>query len=495
MKKLLTITFLLLSVYAIGQTPPFPNKHTTGSPTTLEVFDGAAKSRWGWINAVYNDTTAANLNAYLKNYPGAQIFADNKLWIRSEDAQYWIDITGSGSGASSRDTFAVQYPAIAKPDAIADDVRRDTIGVDTGLHKHQLATGGRVKHVIDSLGAKVWRITGNAGTTAGTNFIGTTDNIDLIFKRNSTSAGLIGAVNTYFGLNAGTSSSGGTFYGLSAGQSSTNNQQSGFGIQALLNSSGDRSTGFGYQSGVSNTGAELTAIGFGAGGSNTGINSTFLGGTSGVSNSGDSSIGVGYKAAYSNIYKDIIAIGVNSTADSASQLALKAGIYHARVDFGQLTEDVKYRLPNASGRFVLSVNGVEPDVNGNVTVSGGGIPYSDTTSGPIATHTYVNTQIANERPTLTVVADASYLMVATDRIISTKQWTSSHSMDLIDGVYNGQLLTITNPVSDITAFGGTSIYQADGSTPFASLPAGYSISAYWDSGLGGWQVYSVGFIF
>lgn len=30
-----------------------------------------------------------------------------------------------------------------------------------------------------------WSLTGNAGTTAGTNFLGTTDNIDVVFKRNS----------------------------------------------------------------------------------------------------------------------------------------------------------------------------------------------------------------------------------------------------------------------------------------------------------------------
>ncbi len=31
-----------------------------------------------------------------------------------------------------------------------------------------------------------WKLTGNAGTTAGTNFIGTTDAVDLVFKTDST---------------------------------------------------------------------------------------------------------------------------------------------------------------------------------------------------------------------------------------------------------------------------------------------------------------------
>jgi hypothetical protein len=40
-------------------------------------------------------------------------------------------------------------------------------------------------------GATLWNLTGNAGTTAGTNFIGTTDNQDLVFKTNNTEAARI----------------------------------------------------------------------------------------------------------------------------------------------------------------------------------------------------------------------------------------------------------------------------------------------------------------
>lgn len=36
-----------------------------------------------------------------------------------------------------------------------------------------------------------WSLTGNAGTTAGTNYIGTSDNQDLVFKRWGAQAGLI----------------------------------------------------------------------------------------------------------------------------------------------------------------------------------------------------------------------------------------------------------------------------------------------------------------
>ena len=42
-------------------------------------------------------------------------------------------------------------------------------------------------------GGSGWGLTGNAGTTAGTNFVGTTDNVDLVFKRNSVESGRFSA--------------------------------------------------------------------------------------------------------------------------------------------------------------------------------------------------------------------------------------------------------------------------------------------------------------
>ena len=50
--------------------------------------------------------------------------------------------------------------------------------------------------------ASGWGLTGNAGTTAGTNFIGTTDDVDLTFRRNNVNAGRISANNTGFGASS-----------------------------------------------------------------------------------------------------------------------------------------------------------------------------------------------------------------------------------------------------------------------------------------------------
>lgn len=47
-------------------------------------------------------------------------------------------------------------------------------------------TGSQWSRVLDAASGKPWLLTGNAGTVAGTNFIGTTDAIDFVVKTNNT---------------------------------------------------------------------------------------------------------------------------------------------------------------------------------------------------------------------------------------------------------------------------------------------------------------------
>ncbi len=51
-------------------------------------------------------------------------------------------------------------------------------------------------------GANAWLLTGNAGTTPGTNFLGTTDNNRLVFKTNNTEGATL-LTNTNFGIGIG----------------------------------------------------------------------------------------------------------------------------------------------------------------------------------------------------------------------------------------------------------------------------------------------------
>jgi hypothetical protein len=82
-----------------------------------------------------------------------------------------------------------------------------------------------------------WTLTGNAGTNPTTNFMGTSDNEDVVFKRNNVQAGLI---NSALG-------------------------NTSWGVYSLSNTSGSNNTGIGYQALVTNTtGTDNTAIGYNA---------------------------------------------------------------------------------------------------------------------------------------------------------------------------------------------------------------------------------------
>ncbi|HRG01834.1 MAG TPA: hypothetical protein PKZ75_12010, partial [Bacteroidia bacterium] len=75
-------------------------------------------------------------------------------------------------------------------------------------------------------GGKDWALLGNAGTVAGTNFLGTTDNVDLVFKVNNIQAGRLTSNtnnNSFFGYEAGlnNSSTFNSFFGSQAGKANT----------------------------------------------------------------------------------------------------------------------------------------------------------------------------------------------------------------------------------------------------------------------------------
>lgn len=78
-----------------------------------------------------------------------------------------------------------------------------------------------------------WSLTGNAGTTAGTNFLGTTDNQDLVFKTNNTESGRTSVYqfSTSFGIGA-TAAYQSTAIGNSAKATAATGVAIGFGTQS-----------------------------------------------------------------------------------------------------------------------------------------------------------------------------------------------------------------------------------------------------------------------
>ncbi len=114
----------------------------------------------------------------------------------------------------------------------------------------------------------VWNTTGNAGTDQASNFIGTTDNNDIVFKRNNVNAGRIGSSNTRIGTNTLASETG--FNNTIIGSNAGNNLQNGIantaiGFDALKNNTtiGNTAIGVGALSDIT-TGTFNIGVGFNA---------------------------------------------------------------------------------------------------------------------------------------------------------------------------------------------------------------------------------------
>jgi trimeric autotransporter adhesin len=156
--------------------------------------------------------------------------------------------------------------------------------------------------------AMFWGLTGNTGTIVGTNFIGTNDNVDLMFKRGGLQAGLLTTVlrNTALGVNAFVAP-------LNTGADNTI-----IGVNSTpVNTSGYRNSTLGTATLFSNTvGKENTALGYFAlynniGGNNNsavGVNSLFH------NTSGNDNAAVGLNSLYWNT------TGVNNTATGTQSL-------------------------------------------------------------------------------------------------------------------------------------------------------------------------------
>lgn len=132
-----------------------------------------------------------------------------------------------------------------------------------------------------------WTTTGNAGTNPPTNFIGTTDNVDLVFKRGNALSGRIGNSNTFFGRLSGSISTAtnNTYIGTEAGRDNVTGQQNVFiGRRAgTFGATGSDNILIGNGAGIFNEANQNCFIGsFSGNGTTTGGNNTFMGHSSGA---------------------------------------------------------------------------------------------------------------------------------------------------------------------------------------------------------------------
>jgi hypothetical protein len=206
-----------------------------------------------------------------------------------------------------------------------------------------------------------WALTGNAGTTAATNFLGTTDDIDLVFRRNNIRAGFIGNPvydvsfdfingNTSFGANSLLNPT------LNfATQSGVRNTAFGVNVMPGL-TSGRLNTGIGEFALFSNTtGIANTAVGSGTLFSNSiGINNVAIGRQALTSSNADNNTAVGFSSLRNN------ASGTGNSAIGYRALNASTGSNNVALGF-----DAGLTLTTGSNNIMLGANTVAPVIAGS----------------------------------------------------------------------------------------------------------------------------------
>ncbi len=234
-----------------------------------------------------------------------------------------------------------------------------------------------------------WALTGNANTT-NINFIGTTDNRNLLFKRNNIKSGWIDSTNTSFGVAALLSSTSSTHNTAMGGYTlyanTVGNANSAFGYGSLSsNISGIRNTGVGVNTLYLNTsGSDNTAIGtLSMSGNLTGMLNTAIGVQSLFSNStGAGNTATGYNSLYTNStgtlntangFYSLVSntTGSNNTATGADALnANTTGSFNTAIGNGALNSNTDGFSNTAVGNQALyaNVSGIFNTATGNTSL-------------------------------------------------------------------------------------------------------------------------------
>ena len=223
-----------------------------------------------------------------------------------------------------------------------------------------------------------WSLTGNSGTSPGTNFIGTNDNQSLVFKANNIQAGKIDLPlnNVSLGYQSALAITNGTnnaFMGYQSGYANTSGgSNTGVGSIALnATTTGSNNTGIGMGAlGNNTTGSNNTSVGSGAlrhnttAAANTAIGTSALTtNTTGSSNSalgayslqnnttGSNNTAHGYSSLSANT------TGAGNTADGAGSVqATTTGSNNTGLGNGALQLNTTGSNNTGSGAFTLQYN-------------------------------------------------------------------------------------------------------------------------------------------
>lgn len=274
----------------------------------------------------------------------------------SPHASALLDITHTGKGLLIPRMGTVNIAAISNP-------AKGLLVYDTIENQLMVNMGSNLAPDWQTIGSKSgWNLTGNSGTDANSQFIGTTDNVALNFKVNNQQAGKIEIGN-----------SGNTSLGFEAAIAvSSGNNNSAFGAQALTsNTTGNFNTATGNQALRSNTTGGLNA----ANGSwalysnTTGSYNTANGHSALYSNNGSYNVASGASALVSNVS------GTYNAAVGAQAMFFNGGGNHnVAIGYRALYGNTGGAFNTANGVFAMNFN----TIGVNNTATGSSALYSNT---------------------------------------------------------------------------------------------------------------------
>lgn len=306
----------------------------TDTATMLSTYYRTATATAALATKVNYTDTATMLTPYLRKGDTATMLANyaktQRLLDTAAAIQTRLDLEAPIASPTFTGTVTIPTGAnITTPNilSLTSGTINDSLVVADPI-------SGALKRISSSRigggGSSGWSLTGNAGTNAATNFLGTTDNVNLSFRQNNVRAALITddvAKNAFFGGRAGLNATGNfnTLIGANAGEALTSGiTNNAFGVQALRNTTtASNNTAFGANVLFTNTtGAENLGIGNSALQNNsTGNQNLCIGNGSGIQNTtGSLNLYIGFRGNFSaagGIGNNNIGIG-NSTLVSSS---------------------------------------------------------------------------------------------------------------------------------------------------------------------------------
>jgi hypothetical protein len=337
------------------------------------------------------------------------------IGTKSPDPSALLDLSSTTKGLLLPRMTQGQRDAIKNPAAGLIIFQTDkSIGVYTYDGISWQPSGAKVG---SALTVGNWNLQGNA--IDGTDFLGSTNDFDVVFKRNNVAAGRLNSNNTFFGVNAGTVNTAiwNVGIGLQAMRDNTTGAQNvavgtntlltnisgsyntAFGFAALQNNKADGNLGLGSYALHNNTGVPLSgsgsynvALGDNSlfnntlGSRNVAIGASALGGLNGAQANASFNLAIGYGAMQnlsSGTGNTVLGYeaGVNKTSGSGN---IYIGNQAGKAASGTAESDALYISNNSSTNPLIkgSFHATAPWVKFNVKVAPGS--PTPTTTGYLA---------------------------------------------------------------------------------------------------------------